>query len=217
MKQSIWLQNYEKEVQGKRNKSNQNKKVIFIIIPIMLIIFIAAAMANGGMDDPQAQGGMMAMIGVFAVIMLFVIIMVSKGKKIDAAKGTRENVLSLLKTDEDVDYFDQQMSTAPIREEKIATERKVFLTMDYVGMKYFYVGDQQYRFARRKDIAGLDFCKTSSTGANPMRASYFFDVKGTGNEKLLSGVAETGKTLEKLEALLKEVNPDLVVTKKRTM
>ena len=118
---------------------------------------------------------------------------------------------------DEVEQFDRQMQSQPIMQIKTDITETMFLTMDYVGMKYFYVGDQQYRFARRKDIAGLDFCKTSSTGANPMRASYFFDVKGTGNEKLLSGVAETGKTLEKLEALLKEVNPDLVVTKKRTM
>ncbi len=214
MKNSIWLEKYVKEVQGKRNKSGQNKKVILIVIPVMMVLFMVAAMAGSGAMDSQMMGGMLMMLGVFAFIMLFAIIMISKGKKVDAAKGTRENVMALLKTDEDVDYFDQQMNSAPIKALKIGANTTVFLTMDYVGMSFLYLGDLQYRFARRKDIAALDYCKTSSAGANPMKASYFFDVKDAQNKKLLGEVAETGELLEQLIALLQEAQPNLVVTKK---
>lgn len=214
MKESIWLQKYEKEVCGKRGKSNQNKKVIFIILPIMLLLALGAAMANGAAEDPQARSGMMVMVAVFVFIMVFVIIMLSKGKKIDAAKGTRENVKALLKTDEDVDYFDQQMNSAPIMEEKIALGSTVFLTLDYVGMSFLYLGDLQYRFARKGDIASLHYCKTASTGSNPLRASYFFDVKNAENEVLLHGTAETGEQLSKMEAILRIAQPNLNVVKK---
>lgn len=215
MKNSIWLQQYEKEVNDKRQKSNQGKKVIFIIIPIMALLCIAAALANGGAADPQAKNGMMFTVITFAFIMIFAMIMANKGKKMDVTKETRENVLALLKTDEDVDCFDRQMKGMPVMEEKIAAETTVFLTTDYVGMRFLYLGNLQYRFARRNDITALDYCKTASAGANPLKASYFFDVKDAGNEKLLGGTAETGSQLEKLEALLKAANPNLVVTKKR--
>ena len=111
MKKSIWLENYEKEVRGKKAQSDQGKKIIFIIIPVMLILLIIAAMANGGMSDPQAKSGLLFTVGVFAFIMVFVVVILSKSKKIDVAKKTRDNVLALLKTDDDVDLFDQQMST----------------------------------------------------------------------------------------------------------
>lgn len=214
MKNSIWLDNYVKDVQGKRNKSGQNKKVILIIIPVMMVLFMVAAMAGSGEMDPQVMSGMLTMLGVFAFVMLFAIIMIGKGKKIDAAKGTRENVLALLKTDEDVDYFDQQMNSAPIREVKIGTAAKMFLTMDYVGVSFLYLGDLQYRFARRTDIATIEYSRTSSTGANPMKASYIFDVKDQRNERVLREVAETGTQLEQVIELLKEVQPNLVVIKK---
>lgn len=213
MKQSVWLQDYEKEVNGKRQKSNQGKKVTFIIIPVMMVLVIAAALANGAAEDPQAKSGMLFMVVIFAFIMIFAMVMIGKGKKIDAAKGTREDVLQLLKTDEDVDCFDLQMGKKPDMEEKIAVETSVFLTTDYVGKKFMYLGDLQYRFARRKDIAALDYCKTAGAGANPLKASYFFDVKDAGNKKVLGGIAETKEQLERLETLLKEANPNLVVTK----
>lgn len=202
MKESIWLKKYESEVYEKRGKSNQNKKVIFIILPVMLLLFLVAAMAGGGATDPQTQAGMMAMVGVFAGIMVFAIIMVSIGKKKDVAKGTRENVLELLKTDEDVDFFDQQMNTAPIMEVKIATETTVFLTMDYVGKKYMLEGNLQYRFIRRSDVVYFNHCKTSSAGANPLRASYFFDIQNADKKVVLNGLAETGTQLEQLRELL---------------
>ena len=215
MKESVWLQKYEKEVKTKRDKSNQSKKVIFIIIPVMLLLCVVAAMANGGMNDSQSRNGILCMVGVFVFIMIFVIIMTSKGKKIDATKKTRENVLSLLKTDKDVDYFDQQMNASPVMEVKVYTETTVFLTIDYVGMRFLINGDLQYRFARRNDVAALDYCKTASAGANPMRASYFFDIKNVRNEIMLQGTAETGEKLGKLEEMLRVVQPNLVVTNKK--
>ena len=79
MRESTWLKKYEEEVSGKRNKSMQSKKIIFIIIPVMMLVFMGLAMMNGGSADVEATNAMMPMIAVFAAIMVFVLIMVRAG------------------------------------------------------------------------------------------------------------------------------------------
>lgn len=209
MKKSLWLQSYEKEVSTKRNKSNQNKKLILIIIPLMLLVFLIPAFANGAAADPQAQGGMVALVLVFAVIMLFAIIMIRIGKKKDVASQTRKNVMSLLKNDADVERFDQQMSAGPIKEVTISSETSVFLTEDYVGQKYMLGGDLQYRFIRRNDIASFHRAKTTSTTANPLKAAYFFDIRDCNQQVIFNGLADSGKQLEELFALLQLAQPNI--------
>ena len=81
MKNSLWLQKYENEVSNKRNTSNQNKKVILIIIPIMAVLFLIPALANSNIADPQVLTGTIAMVAVFAVTILFAVIMISIEKK----------------------------------------------------------------------------------------------------------------------------------------
>lgn len=214
MKKSIWLENYEKEVRGKKAQSDQGKKIIFIIIPVMLILLIIAAMANGGMSDPQAKSGLLFTVGVFAFIMVFVVVILSKSKKIDVAKKTRDNVLALFKTDDDVDLFDQQMSTRPIMEVKIGIETDVFLTIDYVSKKYMFNGNVQYYFVRRSEIGTFDFCRTSSAGVNPLRASYTFDIRNGEKKVIMNGIVETGEQLDQLIELIKAAQPGVSVVKK---
>lgn len=213
MKTSKWLQQYEKEVSGKRNKSNNNKKIIIFIIPAMFILAMIPALTNGSIDA-QTQTGIYAMVGVFVFIMVFVIFMMSKGKKIDAAKETRENVTALLQTNEQIERFDAQMSRSPLMEVVISNVSKIFVTEDYVGMTYLHLGDLQYHFENRSNIAGIDYTKTASMGANPARASYFFDVKNANNQELFGSAADTGEQLEQMIALMRNINPNLIITEK---
>ncbi|MBQ4067831.1 MAG: hypothetical protein IJC76_01135 [Lachnospiraceae bacterium] len=212
MKESIWLKKYSDEVQGKRDANGKSKAVILILIPIMMFGLMFAGLAGSGTMDAQMIKGMGAMFGVFVVIMLFIIILISKGKKVDAAKGTRENVLSLLRNDEEVDAFDEQMSIAPIKEVEIDVNTNFFLTADYIGSEFLALGDLQYRFARREDVFGVNYHKTTSN--TPMRAAYFFDIVNKNNEKLFGSFAESSTKLDMVVDILKEVNDNLVVTKK---
>lgn len=66
MKKSIWFQEYEKEVQGKRKKSNQGKKVALFVPPVMLVLVMVAVLANGGATDPQARTGMLCMLDLIS-------------------------------------------------------------------------------------------------------------------------------------------------------
>lgn len=211
MKQSIWLQNYEKEVRAKRNQSNQNKKVILIILPIMLLIMIIAAMAGSSANDPQAQSGMLALVGVFVAIMLFAILMISIGKKKDVTAQTRKNVLALFKSDFDVDLFDQEMSVAPLKEIAISSETTMFLTENYIGQKYMSCGDLHYKFIRKHDAASFHKKKTGSTTANPVNAAFFFDIRNNNQQVIMNGLADSGKQLDAIIELLKMAKPDITL------
>ena len=207
MRESTWLKKYEEEVSGKRNKSMQSKKIIFIIIPVMMLVFMGLAMMNGGSADVEATNAMMPMIAVFAAIMVFVLIMVSIGKKKDVTKTTRDNVNALLRNDMEVDAFDQQMSQAPLKEIKINDTCKVFMTQDYVGTSSIAMGDLTYFFVRREDIAYYRSSKTKSTTANPLKAAYFYDICDMNKKKMTGGLADTREQFEELVGLLKEAQP----------
>ncbi len=207
MRESVWLKQYEKEVKSKRNDSNSKKKIILIVIPAMMLLFLALAMMNGDSEAAQGQNYIVYFIGIFAALMIFAMIMMYVGKKKDVTKQTREDVMALLGSDEEVVLFDQQMCAAPIKEVKISTETTIFLTQDYLGMKYVNMGDLHYRFIHRSDIVSYNYCKTASTTANLLNAAYFFDIRNMQNQVILNGLADSGAQLADLEALLRMAQP----------
>lgn len=216
MKESIWLRNYEQEVNGKRKASNSKKKNTFIIFPIMMVIFLGLAWVNRNSEAAQeaaaqGQNGSVFIVVTFAGIMLFYMLMLAVGRKKDVTKHTRENVKALLRNDEEVDLFDAQMSEAPIKEVTIGLNTTVFLTQDYVGKKWLSsTNDLQYTFVRRTDIAFFNSSKTKSASANPLRASYFFDIRNANLEVIMNGLAENSDLLTELKELLKLAQPAVV-------
>lgn len=207
MRESVWLKQYEKEVKSKRNDSNDKKKIILIVIPVMMLLFLVLAMMNGNSEAAQGQNYIGYFIGIFAAIMAFVIILMCVGKKKDVTKQTRDNVRALLSSDEEVILFDQQMYGAPIKEVTIRPETTVFLTQDYLGMKYMNMGDLHYRFIHRRDIVSYNYSRTKSTTANLINAAYFFDIRNLQNQVILNGLADSGAQLADLEELLRMAQP----------
>ena len=62
--QSSWFRQYEQEVNGARNASNGNKKIL-IIIPILLIGgMIAMMIKNGALESEQTKGGVYLLVGL---------------------------------------------------------------------------------------------------------------------------------------------------------
>lgn len=207
MKESTWLKKYEAEVSGKRKKSMDSKKIIFIIIPVMMLVFLGLGMMNGGNAEVQGPNPAIYIVPLFVIIMLFAVIMVSKGKKMDVTKPTRDNVTALLRNDMEVDAFDQQMSQAPLKEVKINSTSTVFMTQDYVGTSSVAMGDLKYFFVRREDIAYYRCQKTKSTTGNPLQAAYFYDICDLNKNKIAGGLADTRKQFEELVELLKVAQP----------
>lgn len=214
MKNSIWLQNYTKEVQDKKNKSDVNKKYIFLIVPlIMLAGIVIATFAGNEPITEETKMGLIMMVGVFAFIMLYSMLLLKIRKKKDVTKYTRDNVLSLLRTDEEVDRFDQQMMASPIKNVKFSNINNLFLTEDYVGMDSVFGGDLKYVFVRKTDVTFIRFKKTASTTGNPLNAAFLFDVLNKENKIILQGCADSGKQLEEVIALLQMAQPTLQIIK----
>lgn len=208
---SVWFKKYEQEVQGKRQAGNGNKKIVFIILPIMFLIFAGMALSNGGVSDPQTKSALAFMLGIFVFLLIFVLLLTGRAKKIDAAKTTRDNLNALLLTLEEVNNFDAQMSAAPLFEIVNDMGDTVFGTADYLGKKYKMNGDLTYRFIKMSDIRSMHYSKTKSMGANPMSASFFLDWRDGKGEILMNGSVDTGKKLDALTEAIRKVVPDLQI------
>ena len=216
MKESIWFQEFEKEVQEKRKKGNYGKRNGSFILPLMAVLIVLDVLAlvrHGGISSPQ--GKYYLCVTVVAVLG-FAIILLGRSKRVDAIKGTGENVRALFKSDDEVDRFDEQMQSSPLMSEQMFTEYNitVFLTTDYVGMKFLLLDEVQYRFAHRNDIAVLEISKASRGIAGSQGTSYFFNVKNAKNKLLMGGYTEKYERIEKLEVLLRTAQPNLAITKK---
>lgn len=211
MKQSVWLQNYEQEVYAKKNASNQKKKIIPIIFILMMAFGLIAAISNGALNDPQARTGLLAFVGIFAFLMIYVLILMKIGKKKDVAKYTRNEVMALFHSDYDVEQFDQEMNAAPLKELTINEGTTMFMTENYIGIKSMPCGDLRYSFIRKHDIASFHRKKTASTTGNPMKAAFFFDIRNHEQKVIMNGLADSGKQLEAIIDMLQTANPHITL------
>lgn len=211
MKQSVWLQNYEQEVYAKRNASNQKKKIIPIIFILMMAFGLIAAISNGALNDPQARTGLLAFVGIFAFLMIYVLILMKIGKKKDVAKYTRNEVMALFHSDYDVEQFDQEMNAAPLKELTINEGTTMFMTENYIGIKSMPCGDLRYSFIHKHDMASFHRKKTGSTTGNPMKAAFFFDIRNHEQKVIMNGLADSGKQLEAIIDMLQTANPHITL------
>lgn len=209
MRESVWLKKHVEEVQGKRDQSAQKKKVMLILLPMMFGLFFIAIIASAGEAmASEIRTAMIVMLAVFAGVMVMVILLLGKAKKIDATKGTRENVTAMLKTDEDVEFFDMEMSQKPLKEVWLSGISKFFVTQNYIGVKFMYLGDEQYRFAKKTEVTGFAYCKTKGV------KEIFFDVLNYNNEKIFGESATSMNQINEIITLLQEFQPNLTVNKK---
>lgn len=209
MRESVWLKKHVEEVQGKRDQSAQKKKIMLILLPMMFGLFFIAIMASAGETmASEIRTAMIVMLAVFAGVMVMVILLLGKAKKIDATKGTRENVTAMLKTDEDVEFFDMEMSQKPLKEVWLSGVSKFFVTQNYIGVKFMYLGDEQYRFAKKTEVTGFAYCKTKGV------KEIFFDVLNYNNEKIFGESATSMNQINEIITLLQEFQPNLTVNKK---
>lgn len=205
MKNSVWFEHYEKDRKQERAKKVKSNGIVFIILPIMILAGLISAISGGSLNTAEGRQGVMMFGGVAVFILIFAAIMVVIGKKKDITKAERENVKQLLHTDEEVELFDQQMSTAPIAE--FSSKGVVICaTQDFV---YKRRGEECFSFIWRRDIANLYYCKTASTGINPFKAAYFYDLRRVDNKVVFNGLVDSGKELERLEEFFQSLQPSI--------
>lgn len=206
MRESVWLKKHVDEVQGKRDQSAQKKKVMLILIPLMFGLFFIGIIASAGdAVSSEIRTAMIVMFGVFLAIMVMVILLLGKAKKIDATVGTRESVAKLLKTDEDVEFFDAEMSQKPVNAVWLTGVSNFFVTNNFIGVKFMYLGDEQYRFAKKADVTKFAYSQTKGV------KEIFFDVLNRDDEKILGSSATSKKQIDEIIALLQTANPSLTV------
>lgn len=210
MKQSTWLQNYEKEVNKKRNNNNeQKKKLIPILVIAMMGMGIITAIAGGAMNTPEGRMGMVIFIGLFVIIMLFTLLMLKIGKKKNVTTYTRNEVMALFQSDSDVEQFDSEMNRAPIQEVTINATTTMFMTQNYIGQKTTSSGDLRYSFIRKQDIDSFHKNKTGSTTGNPVNAAFFFDIRNNKQKVIMNGLCDSGKQLDAITEILTIANPEI--------
>ena len=206
MRNSGWFEHYEKERKQERAKKVKSNNLVFIILPIMILAGLISAISGGALNTAEGRQGVMMFGGVAAFILIFSAIIVVIGKKKDITKAERENVKQLLHTDEEVDLFDQQMSTTPIAEFSAGKGVAICATQDFV---YKRRGEERCSFIWRRDIANLYYCKTASTGINPLKAAYFYDLRRADNKVIFNGLVNSGKELAKLEEFFHTLQPSI--------
>ena len=206
MRESVWLKKHVDEVQGKRDQSSQKKKLMLILIPMMFgLMFIGVIASAGDAVSSEVRTAMIAMFAVFLAVMVMVILLLGKAKKIDATVGTRESVAKLLKTDEDVEFFDAEMSQKPVNTVWLTGVSNFFVTNNFIGVKFMYLGDEQYRFAKKADVTKFAYSQTKGV------KEIFFDVLNRDDEKILGSSATSKKQIDEIIALLQTANPSLTV------
>ena len=204
--QSSWFSQYEKEVNGKRNASNGNKKIL-VIIPVLLIgAMIFMMIRNGALADEQAKGGLYALIGIAVFIVLLVLILTGKGKKIDAAAVTRKDLDDLLKTPEDAKEFDAQMGAAPAFKVENSKNEYIFATKDYFGSRFTYLGDLTYRFIKISDVTLLHAILYK-------KGSCDVEFRNGNGDVLLTWVADDKSKVDELKAAMPSINVELIPAK----
>ena len=206
MRESVWLKKHVDEVQGKRDQSAQKKKLMLILIPMMFgLMFIGVIASAGDAVASEVRTAMIAMFAVFLAVMVMVILLLGKAKKIDATVGTRESVAKLLETDEDVEFFDAEMSQKPVNAVWLTGVSNFFVTNNFIGVKFMYLGDEQYRFAKKADVTKFAYSQTKGV------KEIFFDVLNRDDEKILGSSATSKKQIDEIIALLQTANPSLTV------
>lgn len=185
MKQSVWFENYEKEVQKLQKNNADKKKILFLIIPIMFILFGVFGMA-GGAEFVQV----LPLFIVGAVVLLMAILLSKKANTSDKAKDVRQNLAELFKSDEEVDEFDAQMAK-PLFVMKTDIIGEFIILEDYIGVKTTFGGWPDYRFAKKMDIQKIRGVSMKS-GEKIVGKEFMIDLLDAEGKKKL-GVSIEGK------------------------
>ena len=201
--QSAWFRQYESEVNAGRQKGSSNKKVL-VIIPVLLIgAMIAMMINNGAMDTQQGKNGVFALAGIGIVLLVMILILTGKYKKKDAAAITRKDLEALFVTPDEAAKFDAQINAAPVFQVMNNNISMLFVTPDYLGTRFLYLGDKTYRFIRLKDISVLHTVTYDKGHCD-------VEFRDTNGKVLLTWVADDkGKVEEVKEGFKTNLNMDL--------
>ena len=176
MKQSVWLENYEKtdkEIRKQKEEEYGNgPSKSLCIIAIGIVMMIVGYRVCGALLGDVGRG-MGPGIGSFVLLYGIISFFIASSKKVSICDNcvsfTKKNVMDILNSDSDVDMFDQEMSRPPVKEFKVddhygaagvyyATSY-LFMTENYIGIRMVYTSSQtEYKICRKQDIVSVERC-----------------------------------------------------------
>ena len=206
--QSKWLQAYAKDVRAKAKKSSGNKWLAPFIIALMAGGVAGKLIYDGKLNDPQAGPAIKVMLGVAGFLVLLALLLIAKKKKTDPAEQTIAMLNELLTTPEEVASFDAQMAAPP----KIIVRNQdggyVFATDNLLGIKFNFMGDEKYSFAKISDVKVLHFLTKSLS--DQVQEYTWCDANG---RVLMGGQVDGKVSLQTLLDGIQAVIPDIQITK----
>ncbi|MBQ6661213.1 MAG: hypothetical protein IJM57_07315 [Lachnospiraceae bacterium] len=206
--QSKWLQAYAKDVRAKAKKSSGNKWLAPFIIALMAGGVAGKLIYDGKLNDPQAGPAIKVMLGVAGFLVLLALLLIAKKKKTDPAEQTIAMLNELLTTPEEVASFDAQMAAPP----KIIVRNQdggyVFATDNLLGIKFNFMGDEKYSFAKISDVKVLHFLTKSLS--DQVQEYTWCDANG---RVLMGGHVDGAVGLQALLDGIQAVIPGVQITK----
>ena len=206
--QSKWLQAYAKDVRAKAKKSSGNKWLAPFIIALMAGGVAGKLIYDGKLNDPQAGPAIKVMLGVAGFFVLLALLLIAKKKKTDPAEQTIAMLNDLLTTPEEVASFDAQMAAPP----KIIVRNQdggyVFATDNLLGIKFNFMGDEKYSFAKISDVKVLHFLTKALS--DQVQEYTWCDANG---RVLMGGQVDGKVSLQTLLDGIQAVIPDIQITK----
>lgn len=204
---SAWLKEYLKRTSGAKKKSNGNKKIILIIIPIMLAAVIGFMIYNGGLNDPQALNTIKILGIIAAVIFVFAIILIALGNKKNVTSRTEDCLNELIKTAEEAKDFDKQMAVNPVFKVEIDQLNYTAATRDYLYNRFSDMGNETYTFIRLKDIASLHYSPAKSKDI--LKKEFYVDWRDSSGKVLMNGRVTSPAKLVSLQEGVQPLVPDI--------
>lgn len=209
MKESIWLQNYLKAEKEKRDlwkgKWNREFKPCITILGIGCILTILYDLF---LPVPNTSVELMtlAFIIIIPIAICFVILMCLLVMRLfhprDFIKTTENEITALFKTDSDVEQFDREMSSEPVKEIDVGPRGVIFMTEHYFGIRKKEERYIKYNIICKKDIASMQAKNMKSSG-------YFLFIRNSEQKMLICITGLLNTTTDKLMDMLKAENPEI--------
>ena len=203
---SAWLQEYLKRTSGAKKKSNGNKKIILIIIPLMLAVGIGAIIYNGGLNDPQFLNTIKILACIAGAILVLAIILIAAGSKKNVTSRTEDNLNELIRSSGEAKDFDKQMSVNPVFKVEIDELNYFASTRDYLYKRFSDMGNETYTFVRLKDIDSLHYSMAKVKG---LKKEFYIDLRDGNGKVLMNGRVTSPAKLTSFQESIQSLVPDI--------
>ena len=207
MKKPIWLVSYESTLRARKEREKAwDTATIFIVL--MLFGSIGVFFLRTGRVDLMPYLGWAG--GILGLSSFLAMMLSPQREPEDEAKTVKENLARLLTTEEEIEEFDHQMLAEPKYGIEVSGGSSVEITDKYLVSRYEFCGKLSYRIAKLSEIAGSRLVATKSD-AKETEQKFVIDLLNADGERLMAVWVDGVSAMERLEEVLAEACPGLVL------